>query len=283
MTLKQFTNDTRVQVAFTLSLVWILAIWQFKTLSSFIYPLVAIVSMTIFDMGITWLRTYKVYWPFSSFVTGSLIGLLIAPIGNIWMIIGAALFASLSKQFIKKDVRQHIFNPAAFGILATSILFQVPVAWWGVAWGIWPSIILIPLMGRILMRLKRLIVPVTFLMIMFFYLLINYFFVFDGIASKINLGDILNFTKLYFLDGTLILFAFVMLPEPITSPASGKFKYFYGVLVAAIAILIGLANIKLSDVVDEVFLTSLLLTNLISFLLIKFGKTPNKSSAANKK
>lgn len=278
MTLKQFTDDTRVQAAFTLSLVWILAIWQFKTLNSFVWPLVAVISVTGFDILITFLRSSKTYYPFSSFVTGLLIGLIIAPIGNIWAIICAALFASLSKQFIGKGVRQHIFNPAAFGILTSTILFQLPVAWWGVAWGIWPSVILIPLMARILIRLRRLWLPITFLLVMYIYLIINFFVLSGGNSSGSSIFvNLLNFTKLYFVDGTLILFAFVMLPEPITSPATGKFKYFFGVMVAVFAILIGLVNIRVSNVIDEVFLTSLLLADLTGFLLIKFRKSPSKT------
>lgn len=284
MTLKQFTDDTRVQVAFTLSLVWILAIWQFRTLNSFIYPLVALISMLSFDILITYLRYSKTYYPFSSLVSGLLIGLIIAPVGNIWVIICAALLASLSKQFIGRGIRQHIFNPAAFGIMSSSILFQVPIAWWGVAWGIWPSVILIPLIARVLIRLKRLMLPVSFLVVMYIYLIVNFFVLSGGNSSGGSMiADLFNFTKLYFLDGTLILFAFVMLPEPITSVATGKFKYFFGVLVSALAIIIGLINIKVSSVVDEVFLTSLLLANLVCFLLLRFRKTSNKSLPTNKK
>ena len=283
MDLKTLTNDTRVQAAFTLSLVWILAIWQFKTLNSFIYPLIAVISVAGFDILITFLRSSRTYYPFSSFVTGLLIGLLIAPVGNIWVIVSAALLASLSKQFIGRGVRQHILNPAAFGILSSSILFQIPIAWWGVSWGIWPSVILIPLMGRVLLRLKRLMLPITFLAVMYVYLIVN-FFILSGKSplTLSTLADLFNFSKLYFLDGTLILFAMVMLPEPITSPVGGKFKYFYGIMVGLIAILFGLVNIKLGQIVDEVFLASLLVANLLSFLLIKFGKTSRKSPAANK-
>lgn len=256
MNLKSLFWDTRLHVAFTLFLIWLLALWQFKTINVLIYPILSITVVTALDLTITWVRDRKLYFPSASFVSGFLIGLIIDTSEPALTIIVASLLASLSKQFIKAGTRQHIFNPAAFGIMATYFIFQTPVAWWGVAWGQLPLFILVPLMIRILWRLKRLFLPIGFLLVYFLYLLT--FMPPERAARTL-------------LDGTTLLFTLVMLPEPITSPVIGKFKYLFGVLVAFLAIVI-----SKTTQFPEVFLPALLLANLISFLILRFGKTSAK-------
>lgn len=264
MNLKALFWDTRLHVAFTLTLVWLLTLVKTaygQHASSVILPLVAIVTITACDVAITYLRSRKAlgpqgtsfaYWPFSSLVSGLLIGLIIDPKQPIWVFALAAILASLSKQFIGAGNRRHIFNPAAFGIMAVSIFFQVPVSWWAVAWGNLPLIILIPLMARILWRLKRLTLPATFLIIYYLYLL-------TLMSPKVALNTL--------IDGSFLLFALIMLPEPITSPIVGKFKYFFGILVAILAILIS----KFLQI-GEVFLPALLMGNFISFMVNRFQR-----------
>lgn len=265
MDLKAIFNEFKTQVAFTLLLIWLLVVWHFQTLNStllgpqssldsmrtasFAYPLFSVLLMTTLDVGYTWLRFKKFYWPSASFVTGFLIGLIIAPTEPIWIIAIAVLAAFLSKQFIDVGLRQHIFNPAAFGIMAASLAFGTPVAWWGVAWGKLPLLILVPLMIRILWKMKRLMLPLTFLAVYYLYLIIQ-------IPLTDSIGAL--------VDGSLLLFALVMLPEPITSQARGKFKYGFGILVAILAI--GLSLFRW----PEVFLPALLIANLAAFLILKF-------------
>ena len=245
---KVFVTDNRLKVAFTLFLVWLLAAWHFKTLATFGYPLIAIGLVTFFDVLITWLRDRKLYWPFASLVTGFLIGLIIDPGQPLWIVASACLLASLSKQFIGVGIRQHIFNPAVFGIMTTSLIFGIPVAWWGVAWGTLPLLIITPLMARILWGMKRIWLPAGFLVVYFTYL---------SVITK-------SFSWGLFLDGTTLLFALVMLPEPITSPTSGKLKYLFGPLVAFLAIV--LSQVRF---LTDGLLPALLVGNLIGFLIVR--------------
>ena len=251
--------DFRLHVAFTLFLVWLLALWRFPTVNAFLYPLLAIIFIVIFDLSTTLIRDHKIYLPSASLVTGLLIGLIIDPSKPWWIIALACLLASFSKQFIKIGSRQHIFNPAAFGIMATSLAFGTPVAWWGVT-SDWSLAILIPLMVRILWRLKRSTLPITFLAVYFIYLTI-----------QIGVSDAAKTLA----DGSVMLFALVMLPEPMTSPATGNFKYLFGVLVAILAIL--LASTKF---LGETFLPALLIGNLAGFLILRFSKTSAQAPEA---
>jgi Na+-translocating ferredoxin:NAD+ oxidoreductase RnfD subunit len=254
VTLKRFYNDTRIQVSFTLFLVWLLALWNFRSDPTFLrvifYPLLAITVVIISDLELTFIRFRKFYFPTAAVVSGFLIGLILAPTESIHVIIIASLIASLSKQFIATGVRRHIFNPAAFGIMATYFLFDTTVSWWGISWGWYPLIILVPLMARILWKLKRLFIPFSFLAIY-----ASYLSIFSSAESSLRI----------LTDPTILLFALVMLPEPITSPTYGYFKYIFGGLVALISIFIsGFLNLS------EIFLPALLVANLGSFLIIRF-------------
>lgn len=252
MDLKKLLKDSRLQVALILALVWLLAVWSFQTLHSILYPLFAVGLMTALDVVYTKIRFKKWYWPSASFVTGFLIGLILSPTEPIWVIAVAVLAAFISKQFIGLGIRRHIFNPAAFGIMAVSLIFGTGVSWWGVAWSRWPLLVLIPVMLLILWKLKRLFIPLTFLLVYFVYLATQ--------TSSPEAAETL-------LDGSVMLFALVMLTEPITSPNWGYFKYLFGALVAVLAIVIA----SLAPISDN-FPAALLAGNLIGFLALKLSK-----------
>ena len=261
MSIKAIFNEFKSQVAFVLLLIWLLAVWHFQTLNSFLYPLLSVTLVTALDVVYTRLRYQKWYWPSASFVTGALIGLIIAPTEPIWIIMVATLVAFVSKQFIGAGVRQHIFNPAALGIMTVALAFGTPVAWWGVTWGKLPLVILIPVMVRILWRMKRLWLSVGFLTIYFIY----YLTLFDPKAAFLAI-----------VDGSLLLFALVMLTEPITTPAVGNYKFLFGPAVAIVSI--GLSRFNLA----EVFLPALLTLDLVTFGLRSLNKKSTQVAVKRK-
>lgn len=260
--------DHKSHVAFTLFLIWILAAWHLpagRQALGLIYPLLAIAVVLILDLAITWVRTKKVaYFPSASLVTGFLIGLILSPTEPVWVVVVAAVLASLSKQLIAAGPRQHIFNPAAFGIVSALLIFGTEGAWWAVAWSKWPLLVLVPLMIRILWKMKRLTLPITFFV--FYFSLIT-------LISPISPTDSLK----NLADGTLLLFALVMLTEPITSPAVGKFKFLFGPLVAVFALALGILGIT-----TEVFLPALLLANLAGFVILRTGAVLTKDERTKK-
>lgn len=260
MNIKRLINDTRLQVGFTLFLVWLLDIWHFRGgphfLQIIVYPLLSIALIAALDVGLTYIRYRKTYLPTAAIVSGFLIGLILAPSESVLVILIASLLASFSKQFIATGIRQHIFNPAALGIMSVYFIFGTAVSWWGVAWSWYPIVIFLPLMIRILFKLKRLVLPATFLGVYLVYLILTTSI--DSAAKTI-------------VDSTVLLFALVMLPEPITSPISGYFKYLFGAGVAVMAIL---TSTFLR--IGEVFLPSLLILNLGSFLITRITATTKK-------
>lgn len=74
-------------------------------------------------------------------------------------------------------------------------------------------------------------------------------------------GTIANALRLTF-DGTVFFFAFIMLPEPKTSPIKGLWQYSWGVFVGGIVLFQNLFGITIGDPL----LLALLGANLVRFL-----------------
>lgn len=170
----------------------------------------------------------------SSFVTGLLIGLIFDESAGLIPLLSACLVAVIGKQLIAFGDHRHIFNPAALGILASSLIFDRPVAWWGAAWGLIPAAIIFIGMSYGLHRIRRFWMPVVFLVIY-------------AVAFPST------------IDGTVFLFAFVMLPEPITSVGGKLWQYGWGALVGILMLLLALVV----KVTIDPLLSALLLADLV--------------------
>lgn len=242
LSLKILLNDTRLRIFYILLLIWVIAVLRNPNRQNIIFPGFSIILFSILDLTFHFVKTKKWYYPFSSFVSGLLIGLIIHASSGILAIIFACIFGFLSKQFIKLK-NHHIFNPAAFGIILSSLVLGFPVAWWAVASGGIFTVLLI-FSSLVLFKLKRLQFPITFLM---------GYFIFFAITHGFHAAMLLT------IDGTIFLFTFVMLPEPMTSSINGFWKWGFGSLVILGVILSYILKISFADPL----LLSLLFANLM--------------------
>lgn len=236
------TRDARAQVFTVLFLLWITAVIKEPSWQVIIYPLYSIILFSLLDLSLTYAKTKKLYFPFSSLVTGLLIGFLIHFSQGFIILTVAVIIAFLSKQFIKIKHR-HIFNPAALGIILSSFIFNTNVSWWATASGGISLFLILPV-TYVLYKLKRLQFTLAFLA--------GYFIFFTIIGGpKIALS--------LTLDGTVFLFAFVMLPEPMTSSISRFWKWGFGIVALTGVIISYFLKISFTDPL----LLSLLFTNLL--------------------
>ncbi len=249
--LRIFWADSRGKVIAVLTFLWLVTLlFRFQTIY-LLAPIISVVGMFLSD-GLTSFAKIRVWRvSLSTVVTALLIGLVFDPTAGIIPIITACFLASLSKNFIGKGPHNHVFNPAAFGIITASLLFNRSVSWWGGAWGLVPVAILAIGMTPVLWKLKRFWMPVGFLAV---YFLSNFL---SG-----NLNSAIRLT----LDGTIFLFAFVMIPEIKTSPGKGYWQYLWGVLVGGIVFLATRFQISITDPL----LFALLFANLIGFFSMRY-------------
>lgn len=240
--LKFILGDARVQISAVLLLIWISAILKDHLWKTVVYPLYSILLFIIFDLGFTFIKTKKWYFPFSSIVSGLLIGFIIHYSQGIIIITSSVIIAFLSKHFLKIKHR-HIFNPAAFGTVFSCLLFNSTISWWATASGGISLILILPAFF-ILYKSRRLQYTLTFLVGYFLF-----FALMQGPKTALSLT----------IDGTVFQFAFIMLTEPMTSNIGKFWKWGFGIVVLTGIIISYFLKISFTDPL----LLSLLLINLL--------------------
>ncbi|VVA43631.1 conserved membrane hypothetical protein [Candidatus Roizmanbacteria bacterium] len=222
----------------------LLAIILFHLISNFsLYLLVYFVitiSLTVFvDYLFIWSRKIKPFLLSGAVVTGSIISLLYSPKNSFLELFIIIVLAIASKHFIKYKGR-HIFNPAVFGLFLGSLIFKIPVAWWGVSSNSWLiSILLFSTAYVSIFRSRKIFAILSFLIIY-------------------NIGTFFLNGYVNPLDPVIVFFSLVMLPEPMTSPNNRLKQIYFGTVTAVM--LIFLSRIIF---IPEVLLGSLLLSNLV--------------------
>lgn len=168
------------------------------------------------DFSFLKLRDKPFFFPSAAIVSGIIIALLISPDSPWYQIILPGILAMWSKNFLRVSGR-HIFNPAAFGLLASGIILKQNISWWGVSWQQLAGhplafiILLTPFLVSAL-RIRRYFIQLAFL-------------------------TVAAFLKASILDPTLLFFTAVMLPEPMTSPAKPTRQLALGITVALLSLI----------------------------------------------
>lgn len=238
----------KVRMAIVLSVLATLAIansfsaaWQIDIL----LRLAVITASTLILEFILWkIRGVTPFLPSAGLVTALIIFLLANPVAPFHQILMAVVAAITLKQFLHLG-NNHIFNPAAAGLLTAS-LFGLPITWWGVGWGNIPLAVTIIGAGFVsLFTIRQHRIILSFLATS---LLIS-------ILYSGNIGQSVN----QLLVGSFWFFTLVMLPEPMTAAKFPNTRIVYGIIVATLPFL--LANLRL---VIEPLLASLLLGNLLA-------------------
>lgn len=228
-------------MAIFLLLIFISAIIHYPFTSYIQTFLIALVSTVAFDLAFLKLRRITLFFPYAAIVTGIIIGLTTSLNLSWYQLITAGGLAMFSKHYLGFGNR-HIFNPAAFGLFFSHLVFGENISWWAVSWQqfgtqnpqfiIYPLILLLPgLVSAV--RMRRFVNVLTFYLV---YVL---------------------FTKTIF-DPTVIFFSLVMLPEPMTTPFKRTEQLLFGISVAFLSFIIRLP-------LPDIFIPVLLLGNLMFF------------------
>lgn len=273
--MKQRINQT-IPIKYTLTIYLgaflIYSSWALGDFTRLWKGFIIILAYAAFDLLWTYFRDGAWYLPVSSWISGLILSLVALPNPPLWLTLLLPILAVVSKQVIHLGKIRHIFNPAAFALGITALLFPT-ISWWGVAWGTTPLIIAALAGIVILWRLERWHTALTFLVSYAF--LLGILFLWNGIpASKIAV-----FLKPQLLDGTTIFFATVMLIEPLTSQFPTKRnRVVYGLLVGFFAVALtlpaGIWNLERQDPL----IYGLLIGNLIASLLFLPSRRSNATA-----
>jgi ferredoxin-NADP reductase/Na+-translocating ferredoxin:NAD+ oxidoreductase RnfD subunit len=161
----------------------------------------------------------------SVYVTALILALIItptAPFSQLPFLACAAFLATASKYLLAWR-RRHIFNPAALAVVITSLLLGKSASWWV---GCIPMLPLVILGGVLVVRqIRRFDLMWAFFMAVMVTLL--GFAVFSGTDLALAAKQVALYSPMFF-------FAFVMLTEPLTAPATRALQMVYGALVGVL-------------------------------------------------
>jgi Na+-transporting NADH:ubiquinone oxidoreductase subunit NqrB len=144
--------------------------------------------------------------------------------------LGLAGFLAISAKFLLRVKGKHLFNPANFGIIASIVLFQD--AW--ISPGQWGSdtlfLLCLTLMGCIVLhKIGRLETTVVFL---------GSLFLMEYLRTIVYQGWEMDVLWHKFSSGTLLLFAFFMITDPMTIPNSKKARMIWALILAGATFLL---------------------------------------------
>ena len=237
----RYFSTPKLQLSLILITIILLKLFVDFSTALLIYFLTVISLTVLVDFLFVWARKIKPFLFSAAIVTGSIIALLNQPKTSFFGVFMIIVLAISSKHFLKFKGR-HIFNPAAFGLFFGSLIFKIPVAWWGISSGTWWMLILLLSTSYVSIFRSRKI-----------YTILAFFIIYNAVTYLLT-GFINP------LDPVLIFFAFVMLPEPMTSPNKPILQIYFGGITAFLTIF--LSNVT---IVSEVLLGSLLMSNLLFF------------------
>jgi len=146
---------------------------------------------------------------------------------NSALVILLASFLSIASKFVLKGNGKHFFNPTNFGIITAILLTQN--AW--ISPGQWGNdgiiVFLIGILGlSVLVKVKRLDTALAFLIT---------FCSLSFIRSVLVLGWEMDFFLHQFTSGTLLLFAFFMITDPVSSPSHPIARIIWATLIGVFA------------------------------------------------
>ena len=199
--------------------------------------LVAVISALATEAIFLYFKTGSLQITESAIITGLIVSFVISSDEALWKLICACAAAIISKHLVCFR-KKHIFNPAAFGIFLTFILFGVSLQWRGTyAWHI-----LLPFGIYFAYKIKKIEVVIGYAVISLI------LFAAQAFLHKYSLLNIFGYFSYFYI--------FVMIIEPKTTPTGLMGKLIFGTGIAILIFILTEAGAKF-----DVELFSLLVMN----------------------
>lgn len=226
------------------------------------YLLLLCLGFTVFlDMAWGYVGRKIVSVPYAAIVTGLILTLLIDPGAQWYQILVICVAAVGIKNLTRGMTGRVLFNPAGFGILAGWIFFGLNPSWWGIAIyggsnGV-ANIIMYFLIAGIgfvsCIRLKKYYAVLAYILA---YSVLSFFVLSSSVASVLQTV----------ISPGVLFFAFLMLPEPMTSPVRKNRQILYGLFIAALSVLFVFMASRFSvENLPDFSILALLIGNILFF------------------
>ncbi len=201
--------------------------------------IIAVISAIAIESLIFFVKTRTFRITESSIISGLIIGYVLSSDNALWIFILASVSAILSKHFICLKQR-HLFNPAAFGIFLSIILFGASTQWKGTYF--W--YILLPFGLYFVYKIRKIEIISGYAVVTLA------LFAIPTVLQGAPLRNIFGYLSYFYI--------FVMVVEPKTSPFGFAGKVLFGIVVSVISFVMYRVNLPF-----DADLPALLMGNLI--------------------
>jgi len=176
---------------------------------------VAVAGAVATESLLFYIKVRRVRLSASAVISGLIIGFVLASDQPLWLIVLASALAISSKFFIRFQGR-HLFNPAAFGIFVSTLIFGASTQWKGTyAW-----YVLVPAGAYIVYKIRKLELLASYAAVTLL------LFGSQAFIQHVPLHNIFGYLSYFFI--------FIMLIEPKTTPVKPLGKALFGAAVAAL-------------------------------------------------
>ncbi len=184
----------------------------------------ALAVAAVIDVAVGRLDRDAWVFPSGGLLTAAIVAFLLSPFESVIVVMATTVLAIASKHLFRTRLA-NVFNPAAFGLVVSAILFGSVDSWWGAMPSLGVVGVAVLLVTGIFMadRINKLPMVLTFFGV--------YFGLFTATAlagSGSTLGEIYRQPDLH----AVLFFAFFMLDDPPTCPVKYGDQVVYGYIVA---------------------------------------------------
>ncbi|MGV3465142.1 MAG: RnfABCDGE type electron transport complex subunit D [Heyndrickxia sp.] len=191
--------------------------------------LVAVFVCVLLDIILCLMEKRKRIFPDGAVISGLIIAFILSTTTSVFIIAATAAIAILSKHILKYK-KKPIFNPAAFGLFVSILLFHSQQSWWG-AFGDLPAwTILFLLVPGYIVTIRVNKFPQLFIFLGTTFALLF-------LMGQLHIGDSFDALRPPFINATLF-FSFFMLTDPPTTPATDKDQMIFSIIVAIVGTVI---------------------------------------------
>jgi Na+-translocating ferredoxin:NAD+ oxidoreductase RnfD subunit len=229
LTAKQWIKTPKSYVTITMIIFLLLASLEAHSVAGIVNGIVAIFVSVVLDVLFCRFEKRKRIMPDGAVITGLIIALILGTTTSLAIVAATAFLAILFKHILIYK-NKAIFNPAAFGLFLSILLFHTEQSWWGAFGDLSAWTIIVLLIGGYMVtnRVNKFQQVFMFLGTSFVLLLI---------MGLLHVGDAADAFRPPFINATLF-FGFFMLTDPPTSPAKTKDQIAYSFLVALVGTVI---------------------------------------------
>lgn len=253
----------KVQLILSLLLIYLTAFVNFPNFNTLYLLFFCVGFCVFFDLLFTYFRRRVLFIPYAAIATGLIMSLIINQSAGILQIAVSATVAIGIKNFVRISGR-HIFNPVATGLFLSGLFFGDYIGWWGVSFQNIRDFHPVNLIFFLILSSPFL---VSGLRLKKYYAILTYLCV-NTIFTHFSTPSLHSFISAL-LNPSILFFAIVMLPEPMTSPVRIRNQVIYGAVVASIPFIFAITSLSeifaKSSIAFDPLLFALLLGNLIFF------------------